>query len=212
MVNTGNRRQAKQKRSLEKVERILDAVEVLVTQQTLEALTTTQIAEQTGFAVGTIYQYFRNRTELLIAAHDRMFERLTNDLASQLGEMIEGDQKDHVTRVITAYIDSARAQPGYLALLRFSSMHKPPNANEASTEKFAGDMISAFVVAQVPQIDEHQLTVTRTVVVNIMSVLVDVVLLEKDPELTRRYQQELVAHCLFALQRAGKTQSDILIP
>ncbi|MCP4318043.1 MAG: TetR/AcrR family transcriptional regulator [Hyphomicrobiales bacterium] len=203
-MNSDTRRKPRQKRSREKVDKILDAVETLATEQGLEALTTTQIADSTGFAVGTIYQYFGNRTELLIAAEVRMFERLTEQLAAEVMRVLSEPVDEPIEQLIGIYIDSAKSQPGYLALLKFSVLNKPPGVNEATVHEFTGDLISAFVRAEHPNISDAQLSVTIKTVVSILSVLTDVVLLEPDPDLQSRYQAELVAQCKYALQRAGE--------
>ncbi|WP_136657299.1 TetR/AcrR family transcriptional regulator [Nitratireductor sp. XY-223] len=202
-MTADTRRKPRQKRSKEKVDKILDAVEELVTRQSIEALTTTQIAEHTGLAVGTIYQYFGNRTELLIAAEIRMFERLAAKLAGEVYKVLSQPVGDPIEKLISIYIESAKAQPGYLQLLRFSFLNKPPGVNDAAVEEFAGDMISAFIRQRIPDIGDDQMEVTRRTVINILSVLCDVVLLTKEPEIQERIQAELVAHCKFALYRAA---------
>lgn len=206
-MNSETRRKPRQKRSREKFDRILDAVEILTTEHGLEALTTTQIADSTGFAVGTIYQYFGNRTELLIAAETRMFARLTEQFAAAVTRVLSEPVDEPVKKLIGIYIDSAKSQPGYLALLRFSVLNKPPGVNEATVHEFMSDLISAFIRAEYPEISDEQLLVTLKTLVSILAVLTDVVLLEPDPELQLRYQDELVAQCQFALQRAGEQAS-----
>ncbi|WP_419911795.1 TetR/AcrR family transcriptional regulator [Hoeflea sp.] len=202
-MNAETRRKPRQKRSKEKVDKILDTVEELVSQCRIEDLSTTQIAEHTGLAVGTIYQYFGNRTELLIAAEIRMFERLTVKIAGEFQGIMSDPEGDPIEKLIGIYIESAKAQPGYIQLLRFSFLNKPPGVNEAAVEEFTGEMINAFVRQQIPDISEQQLEVTRSTVVNMLSVLCDTVLLTKDPEIQVRIQAELVAHCKFALFRAA---------
>lgn len=197
------RRKPRQKRSKEKVDKILDTVEELVTQLSIEDLTTTQIAERTGLAVGTIYQYFGNRTELLVAAEVRMFERLAAKLAGEFYKVMSEPADDPIEKLIGIYIESAKSQPGYIQLLRFSVVNKPPGVNEATVDEFTGDMVSAFIRQQIPDISDSQIEVTRKTVVNILSVLCDLVLLTKDPDIQARIQTELVAHCKFAIYRAA---------
>ena len=204
MQTDQTRRQPRQKRAVEKVSRILDAVETLVSRHGVAALTTTQVAHEAGYAVGTIYQYFGNRTALLIAAHDRMLERLTGQLAGEADRVLADHSDDPIAALVETYIESARSQPGYLSLLKFVSLNKSTGDHEAATDAFAGDLISSIVRAEIPHIDALQMRITRTVVVGLISVLVDVVLLESDENLRQSYQAELVAHCTFALQRAAR--------
>ncbi len=207
MNYTETRRKPRQKRSREKVDRILDAVEALAVEQGLEGLTTTNIAETTGFAVGTIYQYFSNRTELLIAAEERMFGRLVDRMTQEVMRVLSNPVDDPIDMIIRIYIESARSEPGYLALLKFSVLNKPHGVNEATVQDFAGDIIETYLRATHPDISDSQATVTVKTLASILTVLTDLVLLEPDPALQDRYQEELVAQCKFAIDRAGPGRS-----
>ena len=201
-MNNEKRRKPRQKRSREKVDTILNAVETLVTEQSLEALTTTQVAERTGYAVGTIYQYFGNRTELLIAAEERMFERLAQHLAKEVFAVLSNPVDNPVEKLIGIYIESAKAQPGYLQLLKFSSVNKPPGVNEATVDEFTGDLIAAIIRSEAPDISDGDMEVARKTAVGIMAPLTDRVLLEKDPVVQKRLQAEMVALCEVIIMRA----------
>ncbi|MCY6380716.1 TetR/AcrR family transcriptional regulator [Hoeflea prorocentri] len=201
-MNDDVRRKPRQKRSREKVDKILDAVETLVTQQSLEALTTTQVAEHTGYAVGTIYQYFGNRTELLIAAEERLFERLAQHLAKEVFAVLSDPVDNAIEKLIGIYIDSAKAQPGYLQLLKFSSVNKPPGINEATVDEFTGDLIAAIIRSEAPDIGDGDLEVARKTAVGIMAPLTDRILLEKNPVIQTKLQAEMVALCESIIMRA----------
>ena len=178
-------------------------VEELAVEQGLEGLTTTNIAMTTGLAVGTIYQYFSNRTELLIAAEERVFGRLVKRMTQEVLEVLSNPVDDPIEKIIGIYIDSARSEPGYLPLLKFSSLNKPHGVNEATVQDFAGDIIETYLRATHPDIDDAQAEVTVKTLASILTVLTDLVLLEPDPALQDRYQDELVAQCKFAIARAG---------
>ncbi|CAM3503393.1 TetR/AcrR family transcriptional regulator [Parendozoicomonas haliclonae] len=59
------RKSPRQKRSQEKVERILDEARLILTEQGLEQLTTNHIARRSGMSIGSIYQYFPNKQSIL---------------------------------------------------------------------------------------------------------------------------------------------------
>ena len=201
-MNSEIRRKPRQKRSREKVDRILDAVESLVTQQSLEALTTTQVSEHTGYAVGTIYQYFGNRTDMLIAAEERMFGRLVQQISTEVFAVLSNPVDNAIEKLIAIYIESAKAQPGYLQLLKFSSVNKPPGVNEATVDEFTGDLIAAFIRSEAPDISDGDMEVARKTTVGIMAPLTDRILLEKDPVIQERLQAEMVALCEVIIMRA----------
>ncbi|MEM6461622.1 MAG: TetR/AcrR family transcriptional regulator [Pseudomonadota bacterium] len=203
-MNFEMRRKPQQTRSKQKVDSILDTVEELAIETGLKGLTTTNIAAMTGIAVGTIYQYFGNRTELLLAAEMRMFERLAERLYKESVNVLAEPAQDPIKQLIHIYLKSARAEPGYLPLLKFSVLNKPPGVNEAVVEEFAGDIIRACILLHCPDLNASQMFVTQRTVVSILAVLTDVVLLEPDPKLQKRFEAEMVAQCKYAVQRAGE--------
>lgn len=205
MSQKEKRRLPRQKRSIEKVGLILDAVETLVVAHGPDAVTTTQIAEVTGFAVGTIYQYFSNRTDILMGAHDRMLERISSEVAeaAAVADLTHNESIDHLIRL---YVDTAKAYPGYLSLLKFAHANQSLEHSGSNIDAFVGDLVRLAVLSKAPNISDGQLNVTRTVVVNLLSVLTDVVLLERDPELQERFLNEMIAHCTHALNKAGKAE------
>ena len=202
MNQTGMRRRPKQKRSLEKVERILDAVDTLVVSGRIDSITTTQIAAATGFAVGTIYQYYSNRTDLLMAAHDRMLERMA-DQVTEIAASVDLFADDSVEKMIRLYVATAQSVPGYLALLKFAHMNQSLEHSGAKLEATIGHIVHHFVVAAAPQACAIQIEIGRRIIVNLLSVLTDIVLLEQDGYLQERFLDEMVAHCRFALERVA---------
>ena len=88
---------------MERVEQILDAVESLVVETGTDCVTTTQVSERMGIAVGTIYQYFDDRDDLLIAAHDRMLSRLATELTVEVAELDLLDSRS-IDRIIRSFV------------------------------------------------------------------------------------------------------------
>ena len=206
MTSVNSRRKPRQKRSIEKVERILDATEALVVESDIDSMTTTQVAERTGFAIGTIYQYYSNRTDLLMAAHDRMHERISKDIA-QAASALDVMNCDPVDMLIRLYVDKAKAYPGYLSFLRFSNFNKSLYHSGALADAAVGELVSFFVRYYAPDASEIQWEISRTVIVSVLSVLTDVALLEKDPERQEYYVREMVATCRFLLKKGSCSPS-----
>ncbi|WP_255221869.1 TetR/AcrR family transcriptional regulator [Paraburkholderia terrae] len=59
------RKLPRQSRAAHTIEALLEAAVQIVTADGPRALTTTRVAKRSGFAVGTIYQYFANKDELM---------------------------------------------------------------------------------------------------------------------------------------------------
>ena len=78
------RKSPSQARAKKKVSRILDTVEALAARGQLGELTTNRVAEQTGYSIGTIYQYFADRADMIVSAELRMCERMVDSIADDL--------------------------------------------------------------------------------------------------------------------------------
>lgn len=88
------RRRPRQTRSIEKVERILGSARKLISQVSIEQFTTDLIAEHAGVAVGTIYQYFPNKIEILRAVIDQYLEGVRKDL-TDFEDSIKSEDMEH---------------------------------------------------------------------------------------------------------------------
>lgn len=79
--NTGQkRRRPTQARSLEKLELIFESTIRLLGKEGLEGLSTNRIAEVAGISIGTLYQYFSNKQEVMEALGRREIERVMGRL------------------------------------------------------------------------------------------------------------------------------------
>ena len=79
-----SRRTPVQRRSRERVERILEAASELLREGGVEALTTRSLAEHAGIPVGTIYRYFANRDAIIDAYLDRDLALIESSIVEQL--------------------------------------------------------------------------------------------------------------------------------
>src|SRR5882762_3242399 len=100
-----------QARSAASVDAILEATIQVLLQVGKERLTTTKVASRAGVSVGTLYQYFPNKSALLKAALKRHMDEITEavDLACH-------EQKGHsldqmATALITAFLEAKMRDP-----------------------------------------------------------------------------------------------------
>ncbi|MDE2481927.1 MAG: TetR/AcrR family transcriptional regulator [bacterium] len=75
------RRTPVQRRGAERVEAILGAAEALIAADGFEALTLTAVAERSGSSIGSLYRFFADREQLLLALAERL-ARAVGDHAS----------------------------------------------------------------------------------------------------------------------------------
>ena len=132
-----------------------------------------------------------------------MLSRLATNLTGDAAILDILDSQS-IDRIIRIFVKNAQEYPGYISLLNFSYLYKTTRHTEVKTEDFIGHLIRLFLSAWVPQLDDNEETVARIiVVVNILTVMTNVLLVEPDATVQERYLDELVAHCKFALERAG---------
>src|SRR6201995_5870696 len=74
------RRQPRQERALEKVGLMLEAATRSLDKQGLAGLTTNRVAEVAGVSIGTVYQYFNDKSELLDALAERELQGLVQGM------------------------------------------------------------------------------------------------------------------------------------
>jgi AcrR family transcriptional regulator len=81
------RRVPSQKRSRERVERILDAAAALVVREGVDAMTTQQIARSADVPVASLYQYFADKEDVLLALAGRDMDEMDAEVATALAEL-----------------------------------------------------------------------------------------------------------------------------
>ena len=81
------RRIPRQDRSRRRVEELLDAAARLVLERGVDALTTRDIAEGAGAPVASLYQYFSDKEDVLLALGLRDMAEMDNRVASDLAEL-----------------------------------------------------------------------------------------------------------------------------
>jgi AcrR family transcriptional regulator len=95
-----------QARSAASVEAILEATVQVLLQLGKERLTTTNVAARAGVSVGTLYQYFPNKSALLQAALKRHLLLVAEAVESVCKEQEGGSLRAMVTVLVTAFLQA----------------------------------------------------------------------------------------------------------
>ncbi|MCK0153391.1 TetR/AcrR family transcriptional regulator [Alcanivorax sp. S6407] len=77
------RRIPRQQRSREMVARIIDAVGEVLAERGLDNMTTNHVADAAGVSIGSLYQYFSDKDELVEALLESLSKRVTRDFHQQ---------------------------------------------------------------------------------------------------------------------------------
>jgi AcrR family transcriptional regulator len=84
------RRKPIQERAQEKIELILEAATRIIDKDGLEGLTTNRIAEVAGISIGTLYQYFGGKGEIIEVLGQREMKTVTNTIIATLANPVSG--------------------------------------------------------------------------------------------------------------------------
>lgn len=139
---TTARRAPVQRRSALRVERMLDAAAELLDELGPDGLSTSAIATRAGVSVGSLYQFFPDKSAVAEALARRSFERF-----SQLLRTIDGGSwEDVVDQVIDTYVAFSRTEPGFLVLsfggpVGQQHMLDPQDDNNAVVAKALAELV-----------------------------------------------------------------------
>jgi len=99
------RKQPKQARSRKAVNELIDATAQVIAQRGLAQTTTNHIADRAGVSVGSLYQYFHDKDDLIEA----LLERLTGEIASAIDDTLADVGDADVQSVVQALLRTALA-------------------------------------------------------------------------------------------------------
>ncbi|MET7849371.1 TetR/AcrR family transcriptional regulator [Streptomyces avermitilis] len=111
---TSLRRAPVQRRSAERLTRILDACADLLDEVGYDALSTRAVALRAGVPIGSVYRFFGNKRAMADALAERNFERYTDRVTHRLEQSDgEGDWRAAMDAVLDEYLDMKRTAPGF---------------------------------------------------------------------------------------------------
>ncbi|MDT0475297.1 TetR/AcrR family transcriptional regulator [Streptomyces sp. DSM 41014] len=162
------RRAPVQRRSAERLTRILDACADLLDEVGYDDLSTRAVAQRAGVPIGSVYRFFGNKRQMADALAQRNLERFTECVTDRLhgdgtpeGTGV-GDWRTAMDAVLDEYLVMKRTAPGF-SLVDFGnqipvgSRHSEPNHRVADrlTDLLAGyldrepddDLRRSFLVA-----------------------------------------------------------------
>lgn len=143
----GIRRQPRQARSQERVNRILDVAEDLFARQGYAATTTNAIATQAQVPIGSLYQFFPDKTAIVQALALRYAEKLHQELAVvDEDELATLSLSDYVNQLIDTTDRFFNENPSYYAIfMEVQGTIRELEEIDATTDvKLIGDLASSL--------------------------------------------------------------------
>ncbi|MDX3578179.1 TetR/AcrR family transcriptional regulator [Streptomyces sp. FL07-04A] len=144
---TSLRRAPVQRRSAERLTRILDACADLLDEVGYDALSTRAVAERAGVPIGSVYRFFGNKRQMADALAQRNLEHYSERVTERLRGARPGDWRTAMDAVLDEYLAMKRTAPGF-SLVDFGNQipvgarHAEPNRRVADrlTELLAGHL------------------------------------------------------------------------
>lgn len=152
------RRSAVQARSKATVERILEAATDLLCKEGADAVTMTAIAREANVVIGSLYQYFSDKSEIMkaiLARHNADVDAMVRKGIANLNTM--DDFLDAMDRLAEAYFELHRTNPLYKSL--WSAVQTDPELQAMDVEDTLQKARLAFAAAKplYRRVDETEL-------------------------------------------------------
>jgi AcrR family transcriptional regulator len=107
------RRAPVQRRSAERLTRILDACADLLDEVGYDDLSTRAVAQRAGVPIGSVYRFFGNKRQMADALAQRNLERYAARVTERLKEAGDGGWRAAMDAVLDEYIAMKRTAPGF---------------------------------------------------------------------------------------------------
>ena len=113
----GMRRKPRQARSKERVNRILDVAEQMFIEDGYEVTTTNAIATRAQVPIGTLYQFFSDKTAILYALAERYSDLFHQQFeAIDHGNSVSLPLPEYVEQIVDTSVQFFQDYPGYHAI------------------------------------------------------------------------------------------------
>ncbi len=124
------RRAPVQRRSAERLARILDACAGLLDEVGYDDLSTRAVAERAGVPIGSVYRFFSNKRQMADALAQRNLERFTERVTERLTATGDRGWRHAMDAVLDTYLDMKRtapASPSSTSATRYRSAPAAPS-------------------------------------------------------------------------------------
>jgi AcrR family transcriptional regulator len=164
------------------VDAVLDAVIRLLKREGFNALTTNRIAEVAGVSIGSVYQYFSDKSAIFAALHQRHIEQIDRLITKTLVERAASPLDELITAVMESMIDAHTADPELYTLLATEVPRRPGCAQDFAT-RLHGVFRLAFS-SKAPQLRRGDLDRVVFVVGSMVDSLSHAAALRRPPEIS----------------------------
>ncbi|MGC5010851.1 TetR family transcriptional regulator [Streptosporangium sp. DT93] len=140
------RRRPAQRRSLERVERMLDECARLLDEVGYEVLTTKEVARRAEVPIGTFYQFFTDKQGLVRALAMRNLEAFLGRITARLARVRLSDWTEMVDLAIDEFVAMKRSTPGFAVVDFGQVLARPGGSVVEGTERMLDAALENNVV------------------------------------------------------------------
>ncbi|MCF3129956.1 TetR/AcrR family transcriptional regulator [Streptomyces olivochromogenes] len=176
---TSLRRAPVQRRSAERLTRILDACAELLDEVGYDDLSTRAVAVRAGVPIGSVYRFFGNKRQMADALAQRNLERYSERVTQRLKEARSGDWRAAMDAVLDEYLAMKRTAPGF-SLVDFGNQI-PVGARHAEPNHRVADRLTELLSGYLGRTPDDDLRRTFLIAVETADTLVHLAF-RVDPE------------------------------
>ena len=140
--NPSWRRRPRQRRARLTFESILDAAVRILKCQGASSITTNRIAQVAGVSIGSLYQYFPDKSAIFVALHGRHLDEIDRVIQSSLVECASSSLEVLIGATVESMVNAHQADPELYQVLATEVPHRADG-----TQPFAVRLHNAFKLA-----------------------------------------------------------------
>lgn len=167
---TSLRRAPVQRRSAERLTRILDASADLLDEVGYDALSTRAVAIRAGVPIGSVYRFFGNKRAMVDALAQRNLERYIARVTERLRQESGGGWREAMDAVLDEYLFMKRTAPGF-SLVDFGNQI-PVGKRDAEPNHRVADTLTTLLADVIGREPDDDLRRTFLVAVETADTLV----------------------------------------
>ncbi|MEU8380951.1 TetR/AcrR family transcriptional regulator [Streptosporangium sp. NPDC048865] len=153
----------RQARGLKRMEEILDAAEEVIAETGYADMTTNAVAERAGMSPGSLYQFFRNKEEILDGLLGRFTEGRSAHWETRLtGDVLRMPVADLVDQVVDEIVAYKASRPAYWALMHGSATGDRLAAASERLHRDIARRIAEVLAVRAPRLGEERRTLIAT--------------------------------------------------
>lgn len=169
----GLRRVPQQARSRARVHAIYATAERIIAAGGVDALTMVRLAAEAGVPVGTLYQFFEDKTAVLDAIAYRYTASFDAQMGEALGAGTGGDWRALTNILVDTFIRHSRANPAYVAIRAGHYLSAELQRADDDSVATIAAVIRATLVAGEGLLDTPELATVCRVAVQAAGALLD---------------------------------------